>query len=166
MGAATRGGSWSRSARMGGYPVRTGVLYSGRQSLRFSECGTERWGALGTPDAFKPGMSTFSCESQGIFRQDPSGPVLLCPPIVVTGASEDPMRPAGKLIHVAWATRVDGEWHEAALPTALVANDATLEAILAPTGWKPLDERWHEFIVASAIEHISGNLPAAMAEAG
>ena len=55
-------------------------------------------------------MSTYSCEAAGIFRLDPSGPVHLCPPIVVTGASPDPERPAGQRLHLAWATRVDGEW--------------------------------------------------------
>jgi len=112
-------------------------------------------------------MSTYSCEPTGIFRLDPAGPVHLCPPIVVLGSSPDPERPAGKLIHVAWtAERADGEWHEALLPTPLVANDATLEAILAPSGWRPIDMRWHEFIVESAIEHLSGSDAPALAAAG
>jgi hypothetical protein len=111
-------------------------------------------------------MSTYSCESVGIFRLDAEGPVHLCPPIVVLGSSPDPERPAGKLIHVAWAECAEGEWHEALLPTPLVANDATLEAILAPTGWRPLDERWHEFIVESAIEHLSGIALPELAVAG
>ena len=111
-------------------------------------------------------MSTYSCEATGIFRLDPSGPVHLCPPIVVTGASPDPERPAGQRLHLAWASQVDGEWQEMAIPTPLVANDATLEAILAPTGWRPLDPRWHEFIVASAIEHLSGTATVELAAVG
>ena len=111
-------------------------------------------------------MSTYSCEATGIFRLDDTGPVHLCPPIVVLGSRPDPERPAGQLIHLAWAERAEGEWHEALLPTQLVANDATLEAILAPTGWRPNDQRWHEFIVESAIDHLSGATAPALAAAG
>jgi len=106
-------------------------------------------------------MPQYLCEAAGIFRIDEEhgstgAPVHLCPPIVVLGATDDPQRPAGKLIHIAWAERGDSAvWEEAHLPTHLVANSATLEAILAGSGWKPLDDRWHDFICASAIEHLS-----------
>ncbi len=104
-------------------------------------------------------MPQYLCEAAGIFRLDDqgtAGPVHLCPPIVVLGASDDPQRPAGKLIHLAWAERGDApNWDEAHIPTHLVANSATLEAILAGSGWRPIDDRWHDFICASAIEHLS-----------
>lgn len=101
-------------------------------------------------------MPQYLCESAGIFCLEASGPVHLCPPIVVLGADNDPQRPASKLIHLAWATRGDAAvWEEAHLPTHLVANAVTLEAILAGSGWKPIDDRWHDFICASAIEHLS-----------
>jgi hypothetical protein len=111
-------------------------------------------------------MSTYSCEPVGIFRLDAEGPVFLCPPIVVLGSQEDPERPAGKVIHIAWAERAEAEWHEAMLPTGMVANAAALEAILAPTGWVPVDMHWHDFIVTSAIDHLSGVVPPALAAAG
>lgn len=101
-------------------------------------------------------MPQFICESAGIFRIDDGAPVHLCPPIVVLGSSDDPARPAHKLIHLAWAERGDAAvWEEAHIPTHLVANSAALEAILAGSGWQPLDDRWHEFICAGAIEQLS-----------
>lgn len=101
-------------------------------------------------------MPQFICEAAGIFRIDDTGPVHLCPPIVVLGVSDDPTTPAGKLIHLAWAERGDAaNWEEAHIPTHLVANSATLEAILAGSGWRPIDERWHEFVCAGAIEYLT-----------
>jgi hypothetical protein len=96
-------------------------------------------------------MSTYSCAADGIHRVDDHGSTLLCPPIVVLAIADDPERIAGKRIHVAWATAADAQWHEAWLPTAIVANDAALEAVLAADGWRPHDQGWHEAVIANAL---------------
>ncbi len=107
-------------------------------------------------------MSTFACESEGIFRITANGTrTRLCPPIAVVGSEADPERPLGRLVHLCWATHADATWHEMKLPSSVVARAALLEGVLATTSWFPEDDAWHDFICSIAIDHLTDDGAAA-----
>ncbi len=102
-------------------------------------------------------MSAYACEPDGIYTDIDGRMQRLCPPVAVLGTLPDPLRPAGKLIHLAWTEHADqGEWHEAHLPSPMVANSATLEAILGGTGWYPIHDGWHSAVCDAVLPFLQG----------
>ncbi len=101
-------------------------------------------------------MTSYTCLDTGIHRIERDGTLTrLCPPIAVLGATADPERPAGMRLHLAWSDHAStGTWRELLIPTPLVANAATMEAILAAEGWRPCAEGWHDAVCAAALPHV------------
>ncbi len=105
----------------------------------------------------QPTTSTFACEADGIYRFNAEGsPERVCPPIIVVGSSDDdnPTRPMGKLIRLAWTDHADHPWQEASVPSPIVADAERLAAYLAKRGWLPEGDGWHDFICHAAIQHL------------